>query len=452
MKTATQIATAWLALLSFAGGMFARPVRGAAPVTPRLSFLDNGHLRLGIDLAIGGAITYLSKSGSDVNLINSADWGRQIQMSFYSGPNPFTPHGKRPAKTWEGLGWNPIQSGDSFGNRSRVLDSRNDGRTLYVKSVPMQWPLDDEPGECAFETWITLEGSTARVRSRIVNRRADTMQYSGRDQELPAIYTNGPWDRLMTYTGDKPFTGDALSQIPSRFPWSGWQSTENWAALVNDQGWGLGVWEPGVYAFLGGFSGKPGVGGPHDGSTGYIAPLQREILDHDIVYEYQYVLILGSLAEIRRYAYAHASKSAPPDFVFRSDRQHWRYSNASDTGWPIRGELQITLGQPDPQIIGPDGFWTASSAPTLFLQAAFPPGQTQATIFWKRSDTSGFSASKSLALNVLPDGKFHLYRVPLASSPEYKGAITGLRLDPDKGRPGDILRIRYIGFRKIKAP
>ena len=42
----------------------------------------------------------------------------------------------------------------------------------------------------------------------------------------------------------------------------------------------------------------------------------------NIVYEYQYALILGSLDEIRQFVYAH--KTDPrPDYRFQVDRQHW---------------------------------------------------------------------------------------------------------------------------------
>ena len=107
--------------------------------------LDNGVIRIGVDRDLGGAITWLSKSGSGENLINSFDWGRQIQMSHYSGPVHFAPRGKQPSPTWAALGWNPIQSGDAFGHRSRLLDYRNNGKEIFVRCVPMQWPLDDVP-------------------------------------------------------------------------------------------------------------------------------------------------------------------------------------------------------------------------------------------------------------------------------------------------------------------
>lgn len=87
---------------------------------PKISSLENDKICFGADLSIGGSITLLSlKNGP--NMINSHDWGSQIQMSFYSGPQPYEPNGKKPSKNWEKLGWNPIQSGDYSGVPAKVL-------------------------------------------------------------------------------------------------------------------------------------------------------------------------------------------------------------------------------------------------------------------------------------------------------------------------------------------
>lgn len=451
LRTLSCVGYMLLAILSMSS---TRAARAAAPATlpaPRMSYLDNGVIRLGVDLSIGGAITWLSPAGSDRNVINSYDWGRQVQMSYYSGPVPFFVGDNRPANHWEGLGWNPIQSGDDHRHGSKVLEWRNDGKTIYVKCIPMQWPLDDVPGECTFESWLTLDGSAVKARCQLNNARADHRQYPARTQELPAVYTNGPYYRLMTYSGDAPFTQGALSRIEKRpgekGPWSRWFASENWAALVNDDGWGVGVWNPGCYRFSGGFAGKPGKGGAKDGPTGYIAPNRQEILDHNIVHAYGYTLVLGTLDDIRRYVYAHADRPHPPRYRFETDRQGWSYVNAADTGWPIQGMLNVEVDGSDPQMIGPAGFWRAEDAPVLQIEAAFHTARSEAQIYWKTFDDTAFSGEKCVTFHARPDGAFHTYDVRLADAPAYRGAITQLRFDPvPAGEKGERVEVRSIGF------
>jgi len=435
--------------------VFAVEKQGSPP--EKISYLDNGQIRIGVNLNLGGSITYLSSVREDRNIINSHDWGRQIQMSFYSGPVPFEPNGKKPASSWASLGWNPIQSGDCYGYRSRVIEHRNENQQLYVKCIPMQWPLKNEPGECNFETWIHLENNTALVRCRINNHRSDRTQYPGKHQEQPAVYTNGPWYRLMTYTGDKPYTGEKLTRIKNVWRsfedapdgiWELWLATENWAALLREDDQGVGIWNPGCYSFIGGFHSTPGVGGPQDAPTGYIAPVHYDILDHNIQYEYNYVLIVGSLREIRDYVYAHAAPQSLPDYHFEKDRQHWFYRHALDTGWPIRGELHLKLDQQNPQLLGPMGFWQAEDVPVLYLRAAFKTSQNQARLFWKTHADQTFDNKKSILFTIQPDGEYRTYRIDLSGHPEYKGAIIRLRLDPpQKPGPDDWLKIKSLSYK-----
>lgn len=412
----------------------------------RMSYLDNGTIRIGVNLDIGGTITHLSRSGNGENLINSHDLGRQIQQSYYSGPHPF---GKaHPA--WKNWPWNPIGSGDVYGNSSRVLRHTNDGKVLYVKNVPMQWALKDVPGDCTFETRITLEGSAALIHCRLNNHRKDKTQYPASNQELPAVYTIGKLHRLFTYDGQKPFTGAPLREVEnSGPPWAAWTASENWAALIDDEGRGVGVVEPGVYAFIGGFHGKPGQGGPKDDPTGYIAPVRREILDHDITYEYRYALVLGTLEEIRAYAVAHRIKDTRPDFRFDHDRQHWIYANASDAGVPAKGGLTIRPGRTDPQMLGPEQWWDAASVPKLHIRATYRTGPGKAEVFWSVLGKKGFAAERRVEFAIQPDGKPHTYEVDLSSSPQYQGTITGLRFDPiDSGRDGDEVMVEFISWKE----
>lgn len=58
-------------------------------------------------------------------------------------------------------------------------------------------------------------------------------------------------------------------------------------------------------------------------------------------------------------------------------------------------------------------------------------GELKAQIFWRSGD-EGFSEERSILFNLLPDGKDHLYLIPLASFPSWawSDTVTGLRFDP----------------------
>jgi hypothetical protein len=415
----------------------------------RMSFVENSTVKIGVNLDIGGTITFLARSQTGENLINSHDLGRQIQQSYYSGPTPF---GKA-HPTWKNWSWNPIGSGDVYRNPARVVEHKNDGKTLYVKTIPMQWALNNVPGECTFETWITLDGYAARVRNQLVNHRPDLTQYPAQSQELPAVYTIGKLHRLFTYTGNRPFENQPLTQIRNAGPpWADWKATENWAAQVNDQGWGLGVIHPGVYSFIGGFYGKPNTGGPKDPSTGYIAPTHREILDHNIVYEYRYQLVLGSLEEIQARATAERIRDTRPDYQFTRDRQHWIYENASDAGFPIDGGLRIKVGTKSASLIGPEQWWHAEEMSKLTVRAASKTHRRPMAILWSTPD-AGFTAGRRVQFTIEPDGQMRSYELNLAESSRYRGTITGLRLDlGEANSKDDEVRIESISWKTGRRP
>lgn len=282
------------------------------------SVLDNGTIRVGINTnAYGGAITYLSLSGEDRNLINNYDRGRQVQQSYYAGePIDRQAEGQHPA--WSPWVWNPIQVGDAYDNSSLVLEHSNDGDEIYVKTRPLLWDMNNEFAECEFETWIQLDEDRVRVRNRLTTFRTDDLwPERPRHQELPAVYTIAELPHLYTYEGDEPFTGAGLTQIvidgdqigehPSGPPWVYWgqtKPTEKWAAFVDDDLWGVGVYYEDTELFVGGFhrSHVPGTG-TRAPSTGYISPLRTMILRKDTVFEYEYTLMVGTLEEIRSQVY-----------------------------------------------------------------------------------------------------------------------------------------------------
>ncbi|MFT3702918.1 MAG: hypothetical protein QM802_11130 [Agriterribacter sp.] len=405
--------------------------------TEKMSFIENEAIKVGIDLNLGGAITYLADKRKGENLINNSDWGRQVQMSFYSGPVPFEPDGKKANPAWTFIGWNPIQSGDVAGNKSRVLEHKNTGTSIYVKCIPMHWPLNNVPGECTYECWIKLDGNAVKITSRIVNNRPDKKQYEARGQELPAVYTNAPWHRLITYRGEKPFTNDTLSTIANHnFPengniqWASWQATESWAANVDDNDFGLGVWNESVQRFSGGYYGdKNFKGGSRDAPTAYIAPNSIDILDYNITYDYNYALIVGDLKQIRDYVYQH-HHSNKPAYDFKNSRLQWYYQGTTDQGWPIKNGLHIQLKK-GATMIGPVALWKADDAPVLKLEAVYPQGAHKLKIYWKPFGKE-FEEANSIAFDFVADGKKQVYTVPLHPSSNYKGMITQLKIVLDE--------------------
>ncbi|MHB1035472.1 MAG: hypothetical protein ACYC35_12120 [Pirellulales bacterium] len=434
------------------------PARAGEP-PDAMSYLDNGKIRLGVDLRIGGAVTWLSASGKADNMINSCDWGRQVQMSFYSGPVPFQPEGTTLAPNWAGLGWNPIQAGDTYHNGSKVIEHRNDGKTIYVKCVPMIWPLKNVPAECTFECEYRLEGAAVEACCRLSNARSDKTQYAGRNQELPAVYTNGPWYKLVTYLGDRPFSDAPTATLVDRddgkgWPWLNFYTPEHWAALLDKDDRGLGVFQADAYGVTGGFhSGPKGRGGAKDAQTGYAAPVTAEILDHNIRYEYRYVLIVGTLGEIRRYAAEHSAKAKRPKWVFSSDRAHWIYEGTTDAGWPIEGELRVKLQEHGAALVSPPTFWRADDASKLQIEAAFDrnggepaagnpaAGQCAITLepfsdqeqrAWEAWGPAAARPAKKqvgpVPLRLTADGQYRVYTALLAGTPGYQGAMIHLRV------------------------
>lgn len=268
---------------------------------PKMSYLDNGVVRVGIDLTLGGAVTFVSSQDHPGNIINSADLGRQIQMSHYSGPWPFEVGDKKPHPAWAGLGWNPIQTGDVHHNPSQVVEHRNDGKEIYIQ-----------------------------------------------------------------------------------------------------------------------------------------------------FYEHRTEFMVGKLNDIRAQFNRMAAK-LPPAWRFERDRQHWTVRDATDQGFPLDGAWRIKLGDKTPRLQSGVRCWRADDAPGMRLRIAYTGPGTSIRVFWKRLGDGSFDSQRSLSIPLNADGTFHTYPLDLKSSPNYRGLITGLALDPvHQPQPNGTIAIQSIEL--VTAP
>jgi len=448
-----------------------------------MRYLENERIKLGVNLSLGGAVTYLTdKENGGGNMINSSDWGRQIQLSYYSGPWPYIgPNGETPTASWANLGWNPIQSGDAGGNRSRVIafESRGDD-SFMLRSIPMQWPhTTGVPGECEFECVYTLNDNVITLDATIINHREDKTQYRACGQEMPAVYTNGPWYQLVTYLGDKPFSGEPVTTVVTKgdgkgWPWVHFYTPENWVALLDDNGVGIGVFQPEVMTFNGGFhpsDAYKGVGGEKDGQTGHIAPVGTQILDYNIQWTYHTSFVLGNINDIRNYAKQHSELTDNPAWVFDGSRKSWYYQGeAYDTGFPIEGMLNITFKK-DAWLVGPVTFWQSAKAPVLNIEGAFttddglidltveiqPVGKSDFTDWLNWSEgaqsqeqenaqkASIYPATPSYTVTqqIQADGEFHNHKIILSNVPEYSGAMKNIKINMSKNGKARIKKISF---------
>jgi len=271
-------------------------------------YVQDHVMRVGADTALGCAITHISYVGNNINLINSFDLGREVQASFYSGPQHYENCEFR-GQAWS---WNPIGCGDRFGNPSQILDARVEGNAIICKIIPMQWACNNIPCECSFEMRYTVGDGDLSASVTLDNHRSDKTDYGPYPQEMPAIYTNGILYRIMGYQGDQPWTNAPLSEwdgqlkewwIPGKLQ----GISENWLALVAKDGFALGVYTTNSdrAEFHAGFSGnKKGKGGPKDSQTGYMAPIGYINLPADVQYTYTYRIIIGNVNDIRARVYS----------------------------------------------------------------------------------------------------------------------------------------------------
>ena len=435
------------------------PPSGGLPAQTQTSsqkrlYLANDKVKMAIDLNAGGAITYLSEAGSDVNMVNNNDLGRQIQTSMYAGPYPYSVHGKDPVYQWRNLGWNPVQTGDYYNNPSQIVSYQQGQNTLYVKTIPKIWPLLNEPADCVFEHWLELKDNTIHVRCRMTANRIDTTQYDSRTQEAPCVYLNGPYYRMVTYTGMMPFTNDAVSEFTDR-DMTNRYGTENWIALLNADGRGVGLYKPNEVRFSSAGFGVTKVGGEFDVSAGYINSQPHLLIDYNGQYEFEYTLVVGSLADVRQFAYAQTRPLLAPAYTFVSDRQGWYYSNTRDKGWPIQNELNVRWSRLDStesgfRLLSPLSFWQATNVPKLYIQAAFQTKGTVARLAWRKPEDNDIIeiAGRYTDFPIVGDGQFRTYEINTSQLSGWNGVITQISLSSPPSQysfeKGSTIRVRSI--------
>ena len=229
-------------------------------------YLDDGsNITVGAHLGLGGALTYLAKSGlaeyskdessswfgskygrieigtdtanadtvyrtgadslpkslggNGVNLINNYDVGRQIQQAYYAdvAESEYTKaeYGAKGYETpWP---YNPVQAGDQYNNTSQIIDYEINTTDyyLYVKCRPLDWAQNNVTTKSYMENWYRLNADgTLRVDNNFVEWTGYNDLGGYHSNELPAVYLAQPMnyyvsnlstDKNAAWTGDLTF-------------------------------------------------------------------------------------------------------------------------------------------------------------------------------------------------------------------------------------------------------
>lgn len=270
-------------------------------------FLENEDYKLGIDLLMGGGVNYLEyfKDGnaSYGNLLNNYDVGRLIQQSYYGIDKEPYPMGYWTDRAW---GYNPVQGGDKLNNISRIIDFEFIGDTqFYVKARPMDWGQVNMATPSYMENIYTLTEDYVHVYNRFVDFSIYTHTVGW--QELPAFYTISALNNFTYYNGDSPWTNDTLINRDDLIFWGQTSNqafelkstSEFWSAWVDNSGFGVGLYVPGVYTYHAGKFMYDGSADPAAASTNYVAPRKYLTLVSGKPLEYSYIFSAGTISEIR---------------------------------------------------------------------------------------------------------------------------------------------------------
>ena len=275
-----------------------------------MAYIENDTFCVGAFLAWGGGLSHIEFKEDNpygcCNLLNRYDAGRLVQQSYYG-----IIHEPYHVETYMNNDWpyNPVQGGDQFNNKSKLIDYRLTDTELYIKCRPRDWSKNGVFTDSYMENVYSLHGKYIRVDNRFVDF-SGYQHDSNRQQKLPAFYTISALKKFSFYNGTKPWTKDTLQEERELKYWmyfDGYfnlkkENTETWCAWTNDDenyDFGLGLYVPNISCYLAGrfmYNDSPDSSDP---ATNFVAPLRNMIMKSYKPIEYSYLITAGSVEEIR---------------------------------------------------------------------------------------------------------------------------------------------------------
>lgn len=199
----------------------------------------------------------------DVNFVNVYDLGREVQLSYYWGVNEKNGYVPTSPKKYQGdLVYNPIQCGSAGSISPQIIDYTYSKDSIWIKSYGQDWFLENSIDPTYFEVEYKMKGNGLVVCN---TKTTNFSQFYGVDnlapvgQEAPAFYVDQPFNYFYCETKDGIIFDENVSRDNSNFPrkslkenpdgayyWLLDKKTmlNNWAAWVNENMFGIGLYAP----------------------------------------------------------------------------------------------------------------------------------------------------------------------------------------------------------------
>lgn len=418
-------------------------------------YLDNGMVKVGVNLDWGGAISEIIYQGK--NFVNKHDTGRLIQVALFDTQDPSEIYDSTDL-TWSTWGYNPTQAGDKYNHSSSILSYAISEDSIYTKTCPLEFNPDDKgggptngvPSDVYVEQWVSLNGPIIQVDYSVTNY--GTKNHKGRRQSIPTFILAQHLDRLITYDGTSPWSGDntAEKSVPAGIN-TGlvFRPTEYWAALVDDTDIGLTVYTtpncPNWWAAK-----MPEFG------VNQFDPLVESDFPAGAVLRTTSYLIVGDYSDAREIVYSlRENDSLPTEWEFGQ--------NDNSDGWVVWNELApLTISTgilktfssgADPHMV----YWPAldldaKTYNTVEIRMKVSAGNTAAVYFTTIADET-WDGNKVKPFRLSSGTEYVTYNLDMVTIRTWSGRISQIRLDPtDTNASIEIDYIRILSATPTPTP
>ena len=435
-------------------------------------YLENDRYKVGLRLIWGGGICYIEDKACEVpkirNLINIHDAGRLVQQSYYgtTGNDEYKPG------YYNGTNWvyNPVQGGDQYWNKSRLIDIIVKKDSVYIKAQPQDWSLDNVLTPSYMENTYTVYSDRIEVDNRFVDFSGWEHRFA--HQELPAFYTVSYLDSFTYYNGLSPWTDSELIRHDG-LPFSGGEerdqcyfkflsgNTETWCAWTNiEDDFGIGLYTPNADLVLAGRFLDGHSKDPRDNTCSYVAPVNTLMIKSFKPIEYSYMITTGKLENIRATFKKHKDFATNdyltgdysqdirlPDIsvsyenISFATAEHNKYltvlNNATVKFSSTYNAVELAPTGADPQINilygnSPQKL-SAKDYGKIVIEYMVPASNSAEArvgeVFLCTGNTVNAEGEKSVAFSYVADGKWHALEIDVSSLDFWSGRINSVRFD-----------------------